>query len=175
MTIQFDGNIYQVLEFQHVKPGKGPAFVRSKLKNLRTGAIIDHTFNAGIKVEQAHIDKNKMQYLYANGESRVFMNMENYEQVEINESQIKDEIKYLKEGMECDIMFYGTEMLGVDLPEKLEVEVTRTEPGVKGNTTSTAMKDAEVETGYTLKVPMFIEQGETIIINTKTGKYISRK
>ncbi len=175
MTIEFDNNIFQVMEFLHVKPGKGPAFVRSKLKNLRTGANIEHTFNAGIKVGKAMVEKKTMQFLYNTGDIYVFMNMETYEQVELQKSQIEEETNFLKENLEVEIMFYKNEMLGIILPDKIEMKVTRTEPGVKGNTTSSATKDAILETGMLLKVPLFIDEGETVVISTKDGKYASRK
>ena len=175
VTITFDNNLFQVLEFQHVKPGKGPAFVRSKLKNLRSGAIIDHTFNAGIKVERAHVDKQKMQFLYSDGDTFHFMNMESYEQIELDKKQLENECKFLTEGLEVDIIFFESEMLGIILPEKIVMKIVLSEPGVKGNTSSSAMKDATLETGIIIKVPLFIEQDEEIIISTKDGKYVSRK
>jgi len=175
VTIQYDGGIYQVLEFQHVKPGKGSAFVKTKLKNLRTGAIIDHTFNAGIKVPTAHISKQKMQYLYVSGSTYSFMNMETYEQIELDESQISNDVKFLKEGLEVYITFYESEMLGLELPEKIDYVITSTEPAVKGNTATGATKDAIIETGMLVRVPLFIEEGEEIIVSTKDGKYVSRK
>jgi elongation factor P len=175
VTIQFDGNIYQVLEFLHVKPGKGAAFVKSKLKNLRTGAIIEHTFASATKVEKASVEKKTMQYLYNQGSKYVFMNMETYEQMELDESRIQDEMKYLKENLEIEIVFYNEEILGIILPEKIELVVTSTEPGVKGNTATNATKDAILETGLSVKVPLFINEGETIIVSTYDGKYVSRK
>ncbi len=175
VTISYDGNIYQVLEFQHVKPGKGAAIVKAKLKNLRTGAIAEQTFNAGIKIPTAHISKQEMQYLYSSGNSYSFMNMDTYEQVDIEESQIKDEVKYLKEGLNVYITFFEGEMLGIDLPEKIDYKITSTEPAIKGNTATNATKDAIVETGLLVKVPLFIDEGEEIIVSTKDGKYVSRK
>ncbi len=174
MTIKLDQNIFQILEFLHVKPGKGPAFVRSKLKNLRTGSIIDRTFTAGIKVEKALINKVKMQFLYSSGDIYYFMNLQSFEQIELNKSSIEDEFIYLKEGLEIDLIFYETEMLGLILPEKVEYRVVKTEPAVRGNTVSNAMKDATIETGLTLKVPLFIEENQVIIVSTKDGKYDSR-
>lgn len=174
MTIKVDNNIYQVIEFQHVKPGKGSAFVRSKLKNLRTGATIDNTFNAGIKVEPARIDKKEMQFLYSQGDSYCFMNMETYEQLELDKSAIGDNIKFLKENMNVYLTFYEGELLGLDFPDKIELLVVETEPAVKGNTTNSAMKDAKLETGMTIKVPLFINENETVVISTKDGKYVSR-
>jgi len=175
MTITYEGNLYQVLEFQHVKPGKGAAFVKTKLKNLRTGSIVENTFNSSIKVEKAHVSKQNMQFLYSDGDTYNFMNMETFDQIEINKSQIQDEIKYLKENLMVDIIFYEGEMLGINLPEKVDYVVTKTEPAIKGNTTNNAQKDAEIETGLSVRVPLFIEQGEEIIVSTKDGKYVSRK
>ncbi|MGE4319924.1 MAG: elongation factor P [Acholeplasmataceae bacterium] len=174
-TISFDGNIFQVIEFMHVKPGKGSAFVRTKLRNLRSGAVIDYTFNAGTKVERAQIDKLSMQYLYANGDMHVFMNNETYEQIEIPQAQIENELKFIYESMNVDVMFYdGKEILGVNLPDKVTLEVVETVPGVKGDTKTNALKDAIMQTGLLVKVPMFIEQGEKIIVNTNDGAYVSR-
>ena len=175
VTITLDGAIYQVLEFQHVKPGKGAAIVKAKLKNLRTGSIVENTFNAGIKVETAHIDKQNMQFLYSDGDKYNFMDMETYEQIELDKSQIEYEAKFLKENLEIYITFYKGEMLGLELPDKVVMTITHTEPAVKGNTTTNALKDAIVETGLLVKVPLFINEGEEIIVSTSDGKYVSRK
>ena len=175
LTITYEGNLYQVLEFQHVKPGKGAAIVKTKLKNLRTGSIVEQTFNSGIKVPTAHVDKIKMQYLYNDGNMYSFMNMNTYEQVEIDKSQISNEVKFLKEGLEVILYIYENEMLGIELPEKIDFKIIQTEPAVKGNTATNATKDAIIETGYLVKVPLFIEQDEEIIVSTKDGKYVSRK
>lgn len=174
MTIIMDGNLTQIMEFQHVKPGKGPAFVRIKLKNLRTGSIVEDTYNTNMKVEKAHIDRVNMTYLYSAGDNYVFMNNETYEQIEISAKTLEDQIKFLKENLEIQIEYYNSEIIGITLPEKIEYEVTETSEAVKGNTTNNAMKDATIETGYVVKVPMFISQGEKIIISTKDGKYSSR-
>lgn len=174
ITFVLDGQIYQVLEFLHVKPGKGPAFLRTKLKNLRTGATIEKTFNTNIKLEKAMIEKRNMQFLYATGDAYNFMNMETYEQVELTRDQIGDDALYLKDGLDVDLTFYQGELLGVSVPEKITMKVVKTEPAVKGNTTNNATKDAELETGLTVKVPLFIEQDEEIIVSTKDGKYVSR-
>jgi elongation factor P len=175
-TIAFDGNIFQVIEFMHVKPGKGSAFVRTKLRNLRSGAVIDYTFNAGTKVERAQIDKTSMQYLYANGDRHVFMNNETYEQIEIPEFQIEHELKFIYDSMSVDVMFYdGREILGVNLPDKVVLEVVDTMPAVKGDTKTNALKDATMQTGLLVKVPMFITIGERLIINTNDGSYVSRE
>ena len=176
LTIVHEGNIYQIIEFMLVKPGKGAAFVRTKLRNLRTGGVIDYTFNAGVKVEKAQIDKTPMQYLYQDGDMNVFMNTENYEQIELPTSQISDELKYIYEGLSVEVMYYNnSEILGVILPEKVVLEVVETVPGVKGDTKTNAMKDAIMQTGLLVKVPLFIEQGERIIVSTYDGSYVSRE
>ena len=175
VTIEYEGNIYQVLEFQHVKPGKGAAIVKAKLRNLRTGSIAEYTFNSGIKIPTAHVEKQKMQYLYSTGDIYSFMNMDTYEQIELNKRQIENEVKYLKEGLEVILIFYKNEMLGIELPEKVDYKITNTEPAIKGNTATNATKDAIIETGLLVKVPLFIDEGEEIIVSTKDGKYVSRK
>ena len=174
MTVVIDGNIYLILEFLHVKPGKGPAFVRIKLKNLRTGSTIEQTFNTNIKFEKAIIEKKPMQYLYSNGDMYNFMNMENYEQMDLAKESLGDNAKFLKEGLEVEVTFYKGEVLGITLPEKIEYEVAQTEPGVKGNTATNATKEATLENGLTVKVPLFINEHEHIIVSTKDGKYDSR-
>ena len=175
MTIEVDGNIYTILEFQHVKPGKGAAFVKMKLKNLRTGSIIEQTFNSSTKVGKAMIEKKAMQYLYNDGANYVFMDMNDYSQIELPLSQIEEESKFLTENSEVDILYYNTEMLGINLPEKVELEVVKTEPGIKGNTATTATKEAELNTGLVVRVPLFINEGDVVIVSTKDGKYVSRK
>ena len=162
MTIKVDSNIYQVMEFQHVKPGKGAAFVKAKLKNLRTGSTVEITFNSSTKVEPARIERREMQYLYSQNDSYCFMNMETYEQVELSSKAIGDGTKYLKENTNVYLTFYEGELLGVDFPDKIELEVTQTEPAVKGNTATGALKNAVAETGLQVKVPLFIEEGEKI-------------
>lgn len=174
LTIEYDGNIYSVMEFQHVKPGKGSAFVRSKLRNLRTGAVIDITFNAGVKIKKANIEKNIMSYLYNSGDTYVFMNNETYEQVELHKDAIADQLLFLTEGLNVNIITYEGEVIGVELPDKVTLEVTETPPGVKGNSVSNATKECTVETGLKLSVPLFIEVGDKIVISTATGKYDTR-
>ena len=174
MTIIIEGNIYQVLEFLHVKPGKGSAFMKTKLKNMRTGGIVEKTFNTNIKFEKANITRTNVQYLYNTGDSYVFMNMETYEQLELPAAQVGDNKDYLIENSTVDVVFYESELLGIVLPEKVEFTVVSTEPAVKGNTTNNAQKDAYVETGLLVRVPLFIEQGEKILVTTKDGKYSSR-
>ena len=174
MTILYDGHIYKILEFMHVKPGKGGAFVRTKLRDLRNGGIVDITFNAAEKVERAIIDKITMQYLYDDGSSLVFMDMETYEQIELAHALVENEMKYLVENMTVEIEKMGEEFLGIILPDKVTLLVTKCDPAVRGDTKTNALKDAYVETGLLVKVPMFIEEGEKIIISTETGKYSSR-
>ena len=174
MTIKYDGNIYLILEFMHVKPGKGGAFVRTKLRNMRTGAVIDYTFNAAEKVERAMIDKVKMQYIYDAGQALVFMNNETYEQVEISKNQLEYEMKFIIEGMNVEIVYCEGEILGINLPDKVTLKVTKCDPAVKGDTKTNALKDAYVETGLLVKVPMFVNEGDSIIVSTATGKYDSR-
>ena len=174
LTIEVEGNVYQIVEFQHVKPGKGAAIVKAKLKNLRTGAIAEKTFGAGVKVETAHISKKPMQFLYSMGDTYYFMNMSDYEQIELDKSSIGDDAKFLKENLEVEIIFFEGEMLGMNLPDKVVLKVVRTEDAVKGNTSSGAMKNAELETGMVIQVPLFIKQGEEVLVGTKDGKYVSR-
>ncbi len=174
MTILFEDNIYVVLDFSHVKPGKGAAFVKAKLKNLRTGSIIEKTFNSSIKLEKAMIQKIDMQYLYGSGDSYNFMNMQTYEQIEIPASHLGDDAKFLKENLNVNITFYEGEVLGIILPDKIEYKIVKTEPAVKGNTTNNATKDATIETGLNVRVPLFVEEGENIIVSTSDGKYVSR-
>ncbi|MGN1400688.1 MAG: elongation factor P [Bacillus sp. (in: firmicutes)] len=174
LTIEVDNGIWQVIEFQHVKPGKGAAFVRSKLRNLRTGAVQEKTFRAGEKVAKAHIENRKMQYLYASGDQHVFMDNESYEQIELSEAQIERELKFLKENMEVHIMTYQSETIGVELPNTVTLEVTETEPGIKGDTASGGTKPATVETGLIVQVPFFVNQGDKLVINTTDGSYVSR-
>ncbi len=175
MTVIIDNNLFLIQEFQHVKPGKGPAFVRIKLRNLRTGATIENTYNTNIKVQKAHIEKIDAQYLYVSGDNLVFMNNETYEQTEISKEILKDKLPYIKEGLNINIEYYESEIIGVNLPEKVEYTIIEAEPAVKGNTASgNVTKDAKIETGYTVKVPLFINEGETIIISTKDGSYSGR-
>ncbi|WP_062355955.1 elongation factor P [Bacillus kwashiorkori] len=174
LTIEVDGDIYRVMDFQHVKPGKGAAFVRSKLRNLRTGGIQERTFRAGEKVEKAQIDNRTMQYLYASGDSHVFMDTQSYEQVELPSSQIEYELNFLQENMEVHIMMFQGETLGIELPNTVTLEVIDTEPGIKGDTASGGSKPAKLETGLIVQVPFFINTGDKLIINTSEGTYVSR-
>lgn len=174
MTIQHNGHLFSVIEFQHVKPGKGPAFVRSKLRDLRTGAVIDKTWRAGEKIPNAHIDKSKMVYLYASGDTHVFMDNETYDQIEIQQDQIEKQLNFMIENMEVNVVTFEGEILGVDIPEKVTLTVTEAAPAVKGNTAQSATKDCIVETGFKLQVPLFVNEGDKIVINTSTGKYDTR-
>lgn len=174
MTIIIDGKLCLIEEFQHVKPGKGSAFMKMKLRNLRTGSLVEETYNTNIKIERARVDRLPMQYLYSMGDSYVFMNTETYEQLEISAEKLKDQIKFLKEGLDISITMYEGEILGINLPEKVEYEIIETSEAVKGNTTNNAQKDAKIETGYVVKVPLFINQGEKILISTADGKYAGR-
>lgn len=174
LTIQLDGAPHSVIEFQHVKPGKGAAFVRSKLRNLKNGNIVEKTFRAGENVETAHVETREMQYLYASGDEHTFMDTETYDQISISSSQIEWELNFLKDNMLVKVVSYEGEVLGVNLPNTVELEVTETEPGVKGNTATGATKNAVLETGFQVQVPLFISQGEKLVINTTDGKYVSR-
>ena len=174
LTILVDGGLYRVIDFQHVKPGKGAAFVRSKLRNLRNGSVNEKTFRAGEKVEKAQIDNLKMQYLYANGDQHVFMDTESYEQIELDEKQIEYELKFLRENMEIHIIQYQGEILGIELPKSVILEVMETEPGIKGDTSGGGSKTAKLETGLIVTVPLFINVGDKLIINTDEGSYVSR-
>lgn len=174
MTLILEGKLVTIVDFQHVKPGKGPAFVRIKYRDLRTGSTIEDTFNTNLKLEKAHVEKMQMQFLYKENDNYVFMNTNDYSQMEVSSSIIGDDAKFLKEGLVIEIQMYEGEILGIVLPEKIDYKVTETTDAVKGNTTNNAMKDATIESGYTIKVPMFISEGETIIVSTKDGKYVSR-
>ena len=174
MTLIIEGNLYQVVEFLHVKPGKGSAFMKTKLKNLRTGGTVERTFNTNVKFEKANINRSNVQYLYNTGDIYYFMNMESYEQLELTADQVGDDKNYLIENMTVDVIQYNGELLGLILPDKVEFTIVSTEPAVKGNTTNNAQKDAYVETGMLVRVPLFIEQGEKILVTTADGKYSSR-
>ncbi len=174
MTIKYEENVYQVVEFQHVKPGKGSAFVRTKLKNLKTDSTQEITFPAGIKIEKANVEKKDLLYLYSLSNMYVFMDNSTYEQIEIPASKLEYEIKFLKENLNVEIMNYDGEVIGISLPEKVSYKVINAEEAVKGNTTSGAMKDVTIETGLTLKVPLFIKENDEIIVTTRDGKYFSK-
>lgn len=173
-TIEYDGQIWRVIEFMHVKPGKGAAFVRTKLKNIRTGAVKETTFRAGEKVGRARIENRQMQYLYNDGSNYTFMDTETFEQMNIPRDQLEYEINFLKENMNCIVVLYEGEAIGVDLPNTVELEVTETEPGIRGDTATGGSKPARLETGYSVQVPFFVNVGDRLIIDTRSGLYVSR-
>ena len=174
ITFQYEDQLWIIIEFQHVKPGKGAAFVRTRIRNLRTKAGVDKTFRAGEKMEKAQIDKESMVYSYSMGDTYVFMNNETYEQLELDKSKLADVVDFLIEGMDVQVTMFDQEILGIAVPEKVTLEVTVADPAVKGNTAQSATKQAVVETGYSLQVPLFVEVGDKIVINTTTGKYDTR-
>jgi elongation factor P len=174
MTLDLDGTLFQVVDFQHVKPGKGGAFVRSKLRNVRAGTTVERTFRADEKVEQAVIDKREMQYLYAEGDEYVFMDTQSYDQMQVPTTALGDAAGFLLEGNTAVLQMYGTEIVGVDLPASVEVEVTYTEPGLQGDRSSAGRKPATIQTGLTVQVPLFVNTGDRIKVDTRSGDYITR-
>lgn len=174
LTFDMDGNVMQIIEFQHVKPGKGAAFVRTKLRNVITGAVIEKTFNPTDKYPTALVERKEMQYLYNDGELYYFMDMETYEQLPIDASKLGDNFKFVKEEMMCKIMSYKGTVFGVEPPMFVELKVTETEPGFKGDTATGASKPATLETGATIKVPLFVDIGDVLRIDTRTGEYLER-
>jgi len=174
ITIDLDEGLFQITDFQHVKPGKGGAFVRTTLKNMRTGASLDRTFRAGEKVERAIIDKTDMQYLYNDGISYVFMNTNTYEQMEVEPTVLGDTTNYLVEANSINMLMYGDEIVGVDMAASIVLEVADTEPGVQGDRVSGARKPATMQTGLVVQVPLFVETGEAIKVDTRSGDYIER-
>ncbi|MEL7035193.1 MAG: elongation factor P [Cyanobacteria bacterium J06592_8] len=175
VTIELDGGVWRVVDFLHVKPGKGSAFVRTTLKNVQTGNKLERTFRAGETVPQANLEKSVMQYTYKEGEQFVFMDMETYEQAPLNPEQIGDGVKYLKEGMEVSVVRWNEQVLEVELPNSVILEVTDTDPGVKGDTATGGTKPATVETGATVMVPLFISIGERIKVDTRNDSYLGRE
>lgn len=174
LTLDMDGQVFQIVEFQHVKPGKGAAFVRTKMKNVITGGVVEKTFRPTEKFPTARIDRVEMQYLYADGDMFNFMNTENYEQISLNAETIGDALKFVKENDMCKICSYNGNVFSVELPLFVELEVTDTEPGVAGNTATNATKPATVETGAQVTVPLFVNIGDKLKIDTRTGEYLSR-
>ncbi len=174
-TIELDGAVWRVVEFLHVKPGKGSAFVRTKLKNAQTGSVVERTFRAGETVPQATLEKRTMQYTYKDGEDFVFMDMETFEEARLKPEQIGDSVQYLKEQMEASVVFWGEQVIAVELPNTVVLEVTETDPGVKGDTATGGSKPAIVETGAQIMVPLFISVGERIKIDTRSGDYLGRE
>jgi elongation factor P len=173
-TIEYDGEIYRVIEFMHVKPGKGAAFVRTKLKNVKTGAVKEQTFRAGEKVPRARIETREMQYLYNDGDLYTFMDTETFDQINIPKAQLEYELNFLKENMNCYVVMHEGAAIGIDLPNTVELVVVSTEPGIRGDTATGGSKPATMETGYVLQVPLFINEGDKLIIDTRTGEYVSR-
>ena len=166
--------VYVIVDFQHVKPGKGAAFVRTKIKNVMTGAVLERTFNPTDKFEKAHIESKKMQYLYADGDLYYFMDPETYDQIPLNKAAIGDALKFVKENEICKLVSHNGSVFGVEPPLFVELLITECEPGVKGDTATGATKPCVVETGATLYVPLFVNEGEKVIVSTKDGKYVSR-
>lgn len=174
VTIDYEGNLFQIIEFQHVKPGKGAAFVRCKLRNIKTGGVIEKTFRPSEKVPKAHIERQDMQYLYSDGELYHFMDVNTYDQIAINADTVADNLKFVKENEMVKIISHEGNVFGIEAPINVELVITETEPGVKGDTATGATKPAIVETGAKVLVPLFIEQGETVRIDTRTGEYMGR-
>lgn len=174
LTIEIEGDVYQVVDFQHVKPGKGSAFVRSKLRNIRTGAVIDRTFNAGEKFPRARVERKEAQYLYNDGKEYNFMDMETFDQFSMSGEELGDAVKFLKENMTIQLLTFQGRSIGVDMPNFVELEVVDTAPGIKGDTASGGSKPATLETGYVVQVPFFINNGDVLQIDTRTGHYIKR-
>ncbi|MBL8779061.1 MAG: elongation factor P [Acidimicrobiales bacterium] len=174
MSLDLDEGLFQVVEFQHVKPGKGGAFVRTTLKNVRNGAVVDKTFRAGEKVERAIIDKREMQFLYREGDDYVFMDNQSYEQVNVTSAALGDAANYLIEGNAAVLQMYGDEIVGVDLPAAVELAIAETEPGIQGDRVSGARKPATLETGLIVQVPLFVGPGDRVKVDTRTGDYLSR-
>jgi elongation factor P len=174
LTIELDGDVWQVLEFQHVKPGKGAAFVRSKLRNLRNGNIQEKTFRAGEKVPRAMVETRQMQYLYESGGEYFFMDNETYDQLSLPAERLEYELNFLQENMMVNLVIYKGETLGVQLPNTVELEVVETDPGIRGDTVSGASKPAKLSTGYVVQVPLFINVGDRLIVDTRSGEYVSR-
>lgn len=174
VTVELDGQAYQVVEFQHVKPGKGAAFVRAKMKNVQTGATVERTFRGGEKLPKAHLDRREMQYLYSDGDGYVFMDNENYEQTTITRNQIGDGVKWLLENMTISVLIFQNNIIGIELPNFVELEVTDTEPGIKGDTATGATKNATLETGAVVQVPLFVNTGDRLRIDTRTSQYMER-
>ncbi len=174
VTVEFEGVVYQVVEFQHVKPGKGAAFVRAKLKNVKTGGTVEKTFRGGEKLARAHLDKREMQYLYNDGDGYVFMDNENFEQLSMSKDDIGDGVKWLIDNMTIGVLMYNGTIMGIELPNFVELTVVETEPGIKGDTATGATKNAKLESGATVQVPLFINEGDRLRIDTRVGQYMER-
>jgi elongation factor P len=175
MTLELDGTLFQIIEFQHVKPGKGGAFVRTKLRNLKTGAVVDRTFNAGVDVGLAIVDRRDMQYLYRDGDDFVFMDAETYDQHHVPSAVVGDAASYLTEGFTALVSVHDGTAIGVELPASVVLKVTQTDPGVRGDRVSGALKPATLETGLVVQVPLFVEEGDSLKVDTRTGQYLTRE
>jgi len=174
LTIELDGDVYQIVEFQHVKPGKGGAFVRTRLRKFSTGQVIDKTFRAGERIEIARVDRRPLQFLYHSDGDYIFMDNQTFDQLTMSKEQIGPQVKFLKDNLEVNVASYNDRILGVDLPDTIEVEVTQTDPGLKGDTASGGSKPATIETGATITVPLFVNEGDRIRVDTRSEKYIER-
>lgn len=174
LTFEMDGSAYSIVEFQHVKPGKGAAFVRTKIKNVITGAVVERTFNPTEKFPVAYVERKDMQYLYNDGDLYYFMDQETYEQIPINKDKLGDNFKFVKENMICRIVSFKGNIFGIEPPTFVELQVTKTDPGFKGDTATNATKPATLETGAEIKVPLFINEGDMIRVDTRTGEYMER-
>ncbi len=175
MTLDLDGVLYQVIEFQHVKPGKGGAFVRTKLRNLKTGGVVDRTFNAGVNVGLAIVERHEMQFLYRDGDDFVFMDTQSYDQTPVPAGVVDEMANFLTEGATAVVAVHEGQALSVELPASVVLSVTQTDPGVKGDRVAGALKPATLETGYTVQVPLFVEEGDRVKVDTRTGEYITRE
>ncbi|MBS4007815.1 MAG: elongation factor P [Clostridium sp.] len=174
MTIELDGDVYTIVDFQHVKPGKGAAFVRTKLKNVKTGGVTERTFRAGEKVARAMMERREMQYLYSAGDEYYFMDTETFEQMALRAEQLGNDVKFLKENMNIGVVIHQEQVMGIELPVSVSLIVAETEPGIKGDTASGGSKPAKMETGLVVQVPFFINPGDALRIDTRTGEYIER-
>ncbi len=174
MTLDLDGTLYQIIDFQHVKPGKGGAFVRTKLRNVKTGAVVDRTFNAGVGVGLAIVERREMQFLYRDGDDLVFMDTDSYDQHQVPADVVGDAATYLTEGSTAIVATHGGTAIGVELPASVVLRVTKTDPGVKGDRVSGALKPATVETGMIVQVPLFVEEGDQVKVDTRSGEYLTR-
>jgi elongation factor P len=174
MTLELDGTLFQIVEFQHVKPGKGGAFVRTKLRNLKTGGVVEKTFNAGVKVGLAIVERKDMQYLYRDTDHFTFMDTDTYDQLPVEAALVGDAANYMAEGSTAQVAVHQGVPISIELPASVALTVTETQPGVKGDTRTNAMKPATLETGYVVQVPLFVEEGERVKVDTRTGAYIER-
>jgi elongation factor P len=174
LTIELEGEVFQIVDFQHVKPGKGGAFVRTRLRNVRTGSVFDRTFRAGERLEMAHVERRPMQYLYRSGSDYVLMDLQTYDQMTLGPEKLGEQVKYLKEGLEVAVVMHQDRIIGVELPDTVELQVTQTDPGLRGDTASGGSKPATLETSAVVDVPLFINPGDIIRVDTRSGEYVAR-